>query len=84
MKSIYATGNVWTYHFRTIKSVLSVWMDSFPEDFRDPPNYPCLHTLESFAKQHIPESDLSVRVRHKIDKFRKEDIGNSGIQYCSI
>lgn len=62
---------------RTIKSVLSVWMDSFPEDFRDPPNYPCLHTLESFAKQHIPESDLSVRVRHKIDKFRKEDIGNS-------
>lgn len=62
---------------RTIKSVLSVWMDSYPEDFRDPPNYPCLHILESFAKQHIPESDLSIRVRHKIEKFRKEDIGNS-------
>ena len=53
-------------------------MDSYPEDFRDPPSYPCLHAIESFAKQHIPESDLSVRARHKIDKFKKEDLGNSG------
>lgn len=62
---------------RTIKSVLSVWLDSYPEDFRDPPSYPCLHTLERFSKQHISESDLSVRARHKIEKFKKEDLGNS-------
>ena len=63
---------------RTIKSVLSVWMDTYPEDFREPPGYPCLHYLENFAKQNIPESDLSIRVRHKIEKFKKEDLGKSG------
>ena len=71
------------FHFcnlfsRTIKSVLSVWMDTYPEDFREPPGYPCLHYLENFAKQNIPESDLSIRVRHKIEKFKKEDLGKSG------
>ena len=59
-------------------------MDTYPEDFREPPSYPCLHTLESFAKQHLPESDLSIRVRHKMEKFKKEDIGKSGeIHYAN-
>ncbi|XP_060590682.1 ral guanine nucleotide dissociation stimulator-like 1 isoform X2 [Ruditapes philippinarum] len=62
---------------RTIKSVLSMWIDTYPDDFRDPPSYPCLAKLEKFARQHIPESDLGIRAKHKIDKFRKEDNSKS-------
>ena len=35
--------------------------------------------LEKFSKQQMPESDLSVRARHKIDKFRKEDANKTGM-----
>ena len=67
---------------RTIKSVLSVWLDTFPEDFRSPPDYPCLSRLEAFARDQVPDSDLGVRTRHKREKFRKEDLGNSGMIAC--
>ncbi|KAL4219215.1 Ral guanine nucleotide dissociation stimulator-like 1 [Mactra antiquata] len=67
---------------RTIKSVFSVWIDSYPEDFRDPPNYVCLRKLEALARQHIPESDLAIRVKHRIDRFRKEDLkSDSNIEF---
>ena len=66
------------HYLHYFELLLSVWMDTYPEDFREPPGYPCLHYLENFAKQNIPESDLSIRVRHKIEKFKKEDLGKSG------
>ncbi|KAL5011520.1 hypothetical protein ScPMuIL_010071 [Solemya velum] len=69
---------------KTIKSVISVWLDSYAEDFFDHPNYSCLHTLEWFAERYIPGSDLNVRARHKIEQFRKEASGSSelGIEFC--
>lgn len=56
-----------------------MWIDTYPEDFRDPPTYPCLTSIEHFATTHLPESDLAIRVKHKIDKFKKEDLNNSGM-----
>ncbi|KAJ8311804.1 hypothetical protein KUTeg_010641 [Tegillarca granosa] len=68
---------------RTVKSVISVWLDTYPEDFREEPDYPCLHTLEQFSKLHIPDSDLMTRARHKIEKFRREAASRSdaGIEF---
>lgn len=60
-------------HLKTIRIVLSVWMDGFLEDFREPPNYPCLNTLISFATRHMESSDLCHRAQHKLDKFKKEE-----------
>ena len=58
--------------------MISVWIDTYPEDFREPPSYTCLSKLETFAQQHVPESDLAIRLRHKMDKFRKEDASKAG------
>ena len=57
---------------------MSVWIDQYPEDFREPPDYPCLASIEHFALTHLPDSDLAIRVKHKIDKFKKEDLNNAG------
>ncbi|XP_048775777.1 ral guanine nucleotide dissociation stimulator-like 1 isoform X4 [Ostrea edulis] len=68
---------------KTFKSVISVWMDTYPDDFRDHPDYTCLTTLESFSRQFIPESDLELRARHKIEKFQSEAVSKSdgGIKF---
>ncbi|KAH3792902.1 ral guanine nucleotide dissociation stimulator-like 1 [Dreissena polymorpha] len=70
-------GELQEVQLRTIKSVISVWMDTYVEDFREPPTYPCLACLQNFAQKHVPDSDLVIRVKHKMEKFRKEDLGKS-------
>ncbi|XP_064616076.1 ral guanine nucleotide dissociation stimulator-like 1 isoform X2 [Liolophura sinensis] len=57
---------------KTIKSVLSVWLDTYPEDFRTPPNYECLETLLRFAEESVPDNDLAIKAQHKLDRFLKE------------
>ena len=63
---------------RTIKSVISVWMDTYPDDFREDPDYLCLQTLIKFSERHLPDSDLSSRAKHKREKFQKEVSNRSG------
>ncbi|XP_013396333.1 ral guanine nucleotide dissociation stimulator-like 1 [Lingula anatina] len=60
---------------KTYRSVTSMWLDTYPEDFREPPNYPCLTLLEKFAAENMPTSDLAIRSQHKKDKFMKEEEG---------
>ncbi|XP_049815451.1 ral guanine nucleotide dissociation stimulator-like 1 [Schistocerca nitens] len=60
-------------HMKTLVLALHVWLDSFPEDFRDPPMHPTLHQLLYFCQQYLPESELEVKVRHRLDRFNKED-----------
>ena len=50
-------------HCKTLRLALHVWLDQFPEDFRDPPNYPCLSQLESFCQKIMPGSELDEKVR---------------------
>ncbi|XP_062586095.1 ral guanine nucleotide dissociation stimulator-like 1 isoform X4 [Saccostrea cucullata] len=68
---------------KTFKNVISVWMDTYPDDFRDHPDYTCLTVLESFSHQFIPDSDLELRARHKIEKFQREAVSKSdgGIKF---
>lgn len=68
---------------RTIKSVISVWMDTYPDDFREDPDYLCLQTLIKFSERHIPDSDLSSRAKHKLERFQKEVSNRSdgGIEF---
>ncbi|CAG2192118.1 RGL [Mytilus edulis] len=71
---------------RTIKSVISVWLDTYPDDFREDPDYQCLHTLMKFSERHLPDSDLSSRAKHKLEKFQKEASNRSdgGIEFGSL
>ncbi|XP_021924640.1 ral guanine nucleotide dissociation stimulator-like 1 isoform X3 [Zootermopsis nevadensis] len=60
-------------HRKTLVLALHVWLDSYPEDFRAPPTHPTLHQLLYFCRQHLPESEIEVKVRHRLDRFSKED-----------
>ncbi|XP_023722934.1 ral guanine nucleotide dissociation stimulator-like 1 isoform X3 [Cryptotermes secundus] len=60
-------------HRKTLVLALHVWLDSYPEDFRSPPTHPTLHQLLYFCHQHLPESELEMKVRHRLDRFSKED-----------
>ncbi|XP_076455444.1 ral guanine nucleotide dissociation stimulator-like 1 isoform X2 [Babylonia areolata] len=57
---------------KTFRCVLSVWLDKYPEDFRELPDFPCLSLLESFAREVIPDSDLAAKALQRMDAFRKE------------
>ncbi|CAH1786637.1 unnamed protein product, partial [Owenia fusiformis] len=64
---------------KSLRSVLSVWLDTYSEDFKEPPNYPCLNALYKFTSKYMPDNDLALRVRHRIDKFKKEEENGSAI-----
>ncbi|XP_064649116.1 ral guanine nucleotide dissociation stimulator-like 1 isoform X3 [Lineus longissimus] len=60
-------------HRKSIRSVVHVWLDSFPEDYREPLNYPCLHSLLDFARTKAKDTDLENRAKHKLEKYRKQE-----------
>jgi len=57
---------------RTLRQALHVWLDQFPEDFREPPNFPCLSHFESFCRRVMPGSELDSKVQRKGKVLRKE------------
>lgn len=69
----YILLKLFVHLFRTLVLALHVWLDSYPEDFRDPPRHPTLHQLLYFAQQYLPESELEVKVRHRLERFNRED-----------
>jgi len=57
---------------RTLRQALHVWLDQFPEDYREPPNFPCLSHLENFCQRIMPGSELDNKVQRKAPIIRKE------------
>ena len=58
-------------HCRTLRQALHVWMDQFPEDFDDPPNYNSLTHLEAFCRRVLPNSELDIKVHRKASQIRR-------------
>ena len=58
-------------HCRTLRQALHVWLDQYPEDFDDPPNYPCLTQLEAFCRRVLPNSELDIKVHRKASQIRR-------------
>ncbi|XP_054911921.1 ral guanine nucleotide dissociation stimulator-like 1 isoform X2 [Poeciliopsis prolifica] len=40
-----------------LASVLRAWLDQCPEDFQEPPDYPCLHRLMEYLRKALPGSE---------------------------
>uniref|UniRef100_T1JJE6 Ral guanine nucleotide dissociation stimulator-like 1 n=1 Tax=Strigamia maritima TaxID=126957 RepID=T1JJE6_STRMM len=59
---------------KSFKLALTIWLDTLPEDFRDPPKYALLHQVMDFVEKYMPDNELQLRARHRLDKFLKEDI----------
>ncbi|KAF7282319.1 hypothetical protein GWI33_002892 [Rhynchophorus ferrugineus] len=59
-------------HKKTLISALHVWLDSYPEDFKDPPNYTALRMLLNFCEDYLPNTELDAKVRHRLDRYTRE------------
>ncbi|CAG01432.1 unnamed protein product, partial [Tetraodon nigroviridis] len=40
-----------------LASFLRAWLDQCPEDFQEPPDYPCLHRLMDYLRRALPGSE---------------------------
>ncbi|XP_066986341.1 ral guanine nucleotide dissociation stimulator-like 1 isoform X3 [Macrobrachium rosenbergii] len=60
-------------HKKALRLTLQVWLDAYPEDFRDPPMFSCLQQLREFTRVHLPGSDLHIKVGYKLEKMRREE-----------
>jgi hypothetical protein len=58
-------------HCRTLRQALHVWLDQFPDDFDDPPNYPTLTQLEAFCRRVLPNTELDIKVHRKASQIRR-------------
>lgn len=65
-------GDQHEQHRKTLISALHVWLDSYPEDFKESPNHPALRQLVSFCEQFLPATELEAKVRHRLDRYSRE------------
>lgn len=49
-----------------------MWLDSYPEDFYDPPLHTCLRCLHAFTSTYLPKTDLHIRATYRLERFVKE------------
>jgi len=53
--------------------VLSVWLETYPDDFREPPEYTALTSLLQFALCNASDNDLAQKARDQLSLFRECD-----------
>ncbi|NXN75764.1 RGL1 protein, partial [Himantopus himantopus] len=59
-----------------IASILRAWLDQCSEDFREPPDYPCLLKLLDYLKKNIPGSDPERRAQNLLEQFQNQEVEN--------
>ncbi|XP_075566999.1 ral guanine nucleotide dissociation stimulator-like 1 isoform X2 [Pelecanus crispus] len=59
-----------------IASILRAWLDQCSEDFREPPDYPCLLKLLDYLKRNIPGSDPERRAQNILEQFQNQEVEN--------
>ncbi|XP_007893793.2 ral guanine nucleotide dissociation stimulator-like 1 isoform X2 [Callorhinchus milii] len=56
-----------------IASILRAWLDQCSEDFREVPDYTCLHKLLVYLGHKMPGSDPERRAQNLLQQFQKQD-----------
>ncbi|CAH0557523.1 unnamed protein product [Brassicogethes aeneus] len=59
-------------HRKTLISALHVWLDSYPEDFKEPPNHAALCHLLHFCEEYLPATELDAKVKHRLHRYNAE------------
>jgi len=65
---------------------VSAWLETYPNDFREPPEYPTLNLLVQFALCNAFDNDLAQKARDQLSAFRECDSSehiSSGLGMCS-
>jgi len=72
---------------RSLKTVLSAWLETYPNDFREPPEYSTLNSLVQFAICNAYDNELAQKARDQLSSFRERDSSEhiaSGLGMCSL
>ncbi|CAG0880068.1 unnamed protein product [Darwinula stevensoni] len=69
--------NLREQHQRTLRQTLAVWLDMYPEDFNQPPSFPCLMQLLAFLQTHCSDPHLESRVRGLLDSGMRQHNGET-------
>lgn len=60
--------------FRSLVQTLVVWLDMYPEDLYEPPQFSVLHQLVALAQAQLePGSSLELRAKHRLQQFIARD-----------
>uniref|UniRef100_A0A674MP98 Ral guanine nucleotide dissociation stimulator-like 1 n=1 Tax=Takifugu rubripes TaxID=31033 RepID=A0A674MP98_TAKRU len=61
-----------------LASFLRAWLDQCPEDFQEPPDYPCLHRLMDYLRQALPGSEALRRAEGLLEQLQTQASGFHG------
>jgi len=69
--------------------VLSAWLETYPDDFREPPEYSALTSLVQFALCNAFDNDLAQKARDQLTAFRHRDSSERissglGMRYINV
>uniref|UniRef100_A0A3Q2YW77 Ral guanine nucleotide dissociation stimulator-like 1 n=1 Tax=Hippocampus comes TaxID=109280 RepID=A0A3Q2YW77_HIPCM len=53
-----------------LASILRAWLDQCPEDFQEPPDYPCLRRLMEYLRGALPGSEALRRAEGLLEQLR--------------
>lgn len=56
--------------FSALASILRAWLDQCPEDFQEPPDYPCLHRLMDYLRKALPGSEVLRRAESLLEQLQ--------------
>ncbi|XP_034438742.1 ral guanine nucleotide dissociation stimulator-like 1 isoform X1 [Hippoglossus hippoglossus] len=55
-----------------LASILHAWLDQCPEDFQEPPDYPCLHRLMDYLRKALPGSEALRRAQGLLEQLQSQ------------
>jgi len=65
--------------FRSLRTVLAVWMDTYPDDFREPLDYPTLNSILQFSLDSAFDNELAQKARELLSELkRSEEVDHAG------
>lgn len=67
-----AENNFLFCHLSALASFLRAWLDQCPEDFQEPPDYPCLHRLMDYLRRALPGSEALRRAEGLLEQLQTQ------------
>ncbi|KAM6963202.1 ral guanine nucleotide dissociation stimulator-like 1 isoform 2-T2 [Aplochiton taeniatus] len=55
-----------------LASILRAWLDQCPDDFQEPPAYPCLHRVLDYLQRALPSSEALCRAQSLLEELQSQ------------
>ena len=72
---------------RGVATVFTVWLEQFPGDFDESPNYTCLNKMLNFVTSEMKAchgDELSRKIQHRLDKFQITPFEDQGKAFYHV